>query len=72
MKEQGNFYKILGILFIVVGVVFYITPVPGTTLLIVTGFVLLMGKNRTLHFLKKVLGEKIFKFLKLERVIEKF
>ncbi len=72
MEKRRNFYKILGILFIIIGITFYITPVPGTTLLTVTGFVLLMGKDRTACFLKRVLGEKGFKFFKIERIFEKF
>ncbi|MBU0998781.1 hypothetical protein KKG24_00510 [Patescibacteria group bacterium] len=71
MKEWKKLHIILGILFIIVGVTFYITPIPGTTLLIVLGFIWLMGKDRTSYFLKKILGEKVFGFLKLEQVIEK-
>jgi len=72
MKEWKKLHIVLGILFIVVGITFYITPIPGTTLLIITGFVWLMGKDKTVYFLKKVLGEKGFKFFKIERIIEKF
>lgn len=72
MKEWKKLHIILGILFIIVGITFYITPLPGTTFLIVLGFIWLMGKNRTLFFLKKILGEKVFKFLKLEQIVEKF
>ncbi|MFA6602138.1 MAG: hypothetical protein WCT02_04790, partial [Candidatus Paceibacterota bacterium] len=61
----------LGALFIITGVIFWITPIPGTTLLIILGFVWLVGKNKTSYFLKEVLGKKIFKFLKVERVVKK-
>lgn len=71
MKEWRKLHIILGIIFILVGITFYLTPIPGTTLLIVLGFIWIMGKERTLFFLKKVLGEKVFKSLKLEQVIEK-
>jgi len=66
-----KFHRILGALFIAVGVIFWITPIPGTTLLIILGFVWLVGKNRTLYFLKEVLGKKIFEFLKVRRIIKK-
>jgi len=72
MKEWKKLHIALGILFIVVGITFYITPIPGTTLLIITGFIWLMGKDRTACFLKRVLGEKIFNFFKIESIIEKF
>lgn len=66
-----NFHKILGILFIITGVIFWITPIPGTTLLIILGFVWLIGKNRTTYFLKEILGKKVFKFLKVRSVVKK-
>ncbi|OGI81797.1 hypothetical protein A3I95_00685 [Candidatus Nomurabacteria bacterium RIFCSPLOWO2_02_FULL_44_12] len=71
MKDWGNWHKIFGIFFIIFGVIFYLTPIPGTTLLILLGFVWLMGKKRTSSFLNKVLSHKIFKFLRLERIIKK-
>jgi hypothetical protein len=71
MEKLENFHKILGALFIITGVIFWITPIPGTTLLIILGFVWLVGKNKTSYFLKEVLGKKIFKFLKVERVVKK-
>ena len=72
MRNLENFHKILGALFIVVGIIFWITPIPGTTLLIILGFVWLLGKNRTSHFLKEILGKKIFKFLKIRNVVKNF
>jgi hypothetical protein len=71
VRKLENFHKILGLLFIITGVVFWITPIPGTTLLIILGFVWLAGKNKTLFFLKEVLGKKVFKLLKVERVVKK-
>lgn len=65
------FHKILGVIFIVVGLVSYITPVPGSTLLIILGFVWLFGKGRTLRLLKKILSKKMFKLLKLENIIKR-
>lgn len=71
MKKLENFHKILGALFIITGVIFWITPIPGTTLLIILGFVWLVGKNKTTYFLKEVLGKKVFKFLKIRSVVKK-
>ncbi|MBP9748112.1 MAG: hypothetical protein KBD17_00575 [Candidatus Pacebacteria bacterium] len=71
MKKLENFHKILGLLFIITGVIFWLTPVPGTTLLIILGFVWLIGKYKTSHFLKDILGKKIFKFLKIKQVVKK-
>lgn len=71
MDKWGILHKTLGFIFITIGLVFYMTPVPGTTLLIVLGFVWLIGEKKTLYFLKKILSKKTFKFLKIKRVIEK-
>lgn len=72
MKEENSFHKILGVIFIVIGILFYITPLPGTTFLIIVGFILLVGEKRTKHFLKEVLGKKIFKFLKINKIVKKY
>lgn len=71
MRHWNNFHKILGILFVVTGIITYIVPIPGSTLLIVLGLVWLIGKNKTLHFFREILGKKLFKFLKIKRVVEK-
>jgi hypothetical protein len=39
MKRWEIFHKILGIVFVIAGLASYPTPVPGSTLLIVLGFV---------------------------------
>lgn len=70
-NKKEIIHKILGIIFIIVGVIFYITPIPGTTFLIIIGFVLLIGEKRTLHFLKRILGDKIFKSLKIKSIVKK-
>ena len=51
--------------------VFYFTPLPGTTLLIIIGFIWLVGKNKTIHFIKEVLGKKLFKSLKIKGAFRK-
>ncbi|HBA45781.1 hypothetical protein A2W67_01725 [Candidatus Nomurabacteria bacterium RIFCSPLOWO2_02_40_28] len=71
MKKWHPFHKVLGALFLITGVIFYITPIPGTTLLIILGLVWLIGKNRTSYFFKEILGKKVFKFLRLGKLIKK-
>jgi uncharacterized membrane protein YbaN (DUF454 family) len=71
MKGWELFHKIIGVLFILIGVVFYFTPLPGTTLLIIIGFIWLVGKNKTIHFTKEILGKKLFKSLKIKWAFEK-
>ena len=68
--EVEMVHKIIGIFLIFIGVVSYMFPIPGSTLLVALGFVWLIGKNKTLFFLKKVLGSKIFKLLKIGKVIK--
>ena len=71
MKESNLFHKILGVVCITTGVVFYVTPVPGTTALIIIGFVFIIGKDRTTLFLKESLSKEIFESLKIEQIIKK-
>lgn len=71
MKESRTFHKILGILFITFGIIFYLTPVPGTTILIILGFVFIIGKKRTLYFFNEFLSKKVFKLLKIRKIIKK-
>lgn len=71
IKELKNFHKVLGIIFIFSGIILYPTPIPRTTLLIVLGFVWIIGKKRTLHFFKEILSKKMFKFLKINKIIKK-
>jgi hypothetical protein len=71
MKEYKIFHKILGVLFIFIGIISYLIPVPGSTLLVVLGFIWLVGKNKTLYFFREILGKRIFKFLKIKKVIKK-
>ena len=71
MKKWHPFHKVLGTLFLITGVIFYITPIPGTTLLIILGLVWLVGKNRTSYFFKEIMGKKVFKFLRLGKLIKK-
>jgi len=70
--KYETFHKILGIVFISIGVIFYITPLPGTTILIIIGFILLIGEKRTKHFLKEILGKKVFKYLKINKIIKRY
>ena len=63
-------HKILGVIFIIIGILFYLTPLPGTTFLIILGCVLFIGKNKTLVFFKKILNNKTFKFLKIKKTVK--
>jgi len=65
------FRKIMGVLLILFGIILYITPIPTTSLLIVLGFVFIIGKDKTLIFLKKILSNKTFKKLNIEDFIKK-
>ncbi|MFA6257833.1 MAG: hypothetical protein WC671_02360 [Candidatus Paceibacterota bacterium] len=71
MKKWEYFHKICGIIFILIGIITYLTPVPGSTLLIILGCIWLIGKKRTSYFLKEVLGKKIFNFLKIKILVKK-
>lgn len=71
MNNSIILHKILGVIFIIFGLIFYITPVPGTTVLIILGFIFLIGKKRTLHFFNEVLSKKLFKLLKIKKIIKK-
>jgi len=70
MKGWYFFHKIIGIALILIGLVSYLFPIPGSTLLVALGFVWLIGKDKTLFFLKEVLGKKIFKLLKIKKVVK--
>jgi chromate transport protein ChrA len=71
MNKSTKIHKILGIIFIFIGIILYPTPIPGSTLLVVLGFIWIIGKKRTLHFLKEKLNKKLFKFLKIKKIIKK-
>ena len=71
MNKTKNLHKILGIMFIIIGVILYPTPMPGTTILVVLGFVWFIGKDRTLLFFKKVFNKKMFKLLKVKNIVKK-
>lgn len=69
--EKNKYYhKVLGVIFIIIGIIFYLTPIPGTTFLIILGFVLFIGKNKTLDFFKKILSSKTLKFLKIKKIVK--
>lgn len=70
-NKQNNIHKVLGATFIIIGVVLYPTPIPGTTILAVLGFIWFMGKNKTLVFLKSLLNKSIFKKLQIKNIIKK-
>ena len=71
IKQRDNVHKTLGIILIITGVILYPTPIPGTTVLIVLGFIWFMGKNKTLSFLNKILNKKVFKLLKIRSIVKK-
>lgn len=66
-----HFHKVFGIIFIIIGIIFYPTPVPGTTLLILVGFVWFIGKKKTIESFRSVLSHKAFNFLKIKKIVEK-
>jgi len=71
-KEKLKYlHKILGIMFIIIGIIFYPTPLPGTTLLILLGFVWFVGKKKTIESFKSVLSHKAFSFLKIKKIVSK-
>ena len=71
MKESKIFHKTLGIIFITFGIIFYLTPVPGTTILIILGFIFLIGKKKTLNFFKRIFSHKMFNKLRIKKIVEK-
>jgi hypothetical protein len=71
MKNWEYFHKIFGIILIIIGIITYLTPIPGSTLLIVLGFIWLIGKKRTSYFFKEILGKKLFNFLKIKSLVKK-
>lgn len=66
-----HFHKVFGIIFIIIGIIFYPTPAPGTTLLILVGFIWFMGKKKTIESFKNVLSHKMFNFLKIKKLVSK-
>ena len=71
MKKWEYFHKIFGVTLIVTGIMTYIIPIPGSTLLIVLGLIWLIGKKRTLHFFEKNLNKKVFDFFKIKGIVKK-
>jgi hypothetical protein len=71
MKKWKHLHKIFGILFILTGIILYPTPIPGTTFMVLLGFVWFMGKKKTVDSFKSVLSHKMFNFLKIKKIIEK-
>jgi hypothetical protein len=71
MKNREGLHKLFGIFLILAGIILYPTPIPGTTSLCILGFVWLIGEKRTINFLRKILGGKIFKSLKIKKLISK-
>ncbi len=70
MNKFEIIHKMIGMGLILIGLISYIFPIPGSTLLIVLGFVWLIGKTRSISFLRKILGKKIFRLLKTKKVVE--
>ena len=71
MEEKVTVHKVLGAIFVLVGLIFYPTPIPGTTFLIILGLIFLFGKKKTLHLLKNHLNKKVFKFLRIKSIMKK-
>ncbi|MEI6580781.1 MAG: hypothetical protein WCO07_01270 [bacterium] len=68
--ELEVIHKAIGIFLIVLGLISYVFPIPGSTLLVVLGLVWLIGKYRAISFLRKILGIKIFKLLRIKKIIK--
>ncbi|MCM2338891.1 MAG: hypothetical protein NDI62_00315 [Burkholderiales bacterium] len=68
--ELEIFHKLIGIFLIILGLISYIFPIPGSTLLVALGFVWLVGKEKTLSFLRMALNKKIFRSLKIDKLIK--
>ena len=58
-------HKIVGIVLITLGIIFYLTPIPGTTFCIIFGLFLLFGRKRGTNILNKF-EAKIKKYIKNE------
>ena len=71
MKEKINLHKVLGAILFLVGLILYPTPIPGTTMMMILGLILLFGKKKTLKLLKDHLNKKVFKYLKINKIIKK-
>lgn len=70
MFKSGMIHKTIGVFLILIGLISYVFPMPGSTVLVALGFVWLIGKSRTISFLREVLGKKIFKLLKIKKVVK--
>ena len=68
--ELKIIHKLIGVSFIIIGLISYMFPVPGSTVLVALGLVWLIGKRRALYFLREILGKKIFKLLKIKKVVK--
>ncbi len=71
MDKWKIFHKVLGVIFIITGAISYITPIPGSTILIILGVIWLIGKKRTLHFFREHLGKKVFTTLHIKTLVKK-
>ncbi|GEM_PF-5550897 len=71
MKNYKHYHKLFGVLLILAGIILYPTPIPGTTTLILLGFVWFMGKKKTIQSFKNVLSHKMFNFFKINKIVSK-
>jgi uncharacterized membrane protein HdeD (DUF308 family) len=71
MKKHKLTSEILGIVLIFIGIIFYLTPIPGTTVLIILGLVWVIGVEKTMSFFKKHLSKENFKRFKIRSIIRK-
>lgn len=70
-KQSGYLNKIFGTIFIIIGIIFYFTPIPGTTALIILGFIWFIGPKKTLSFLNKHLSKENIKRLRIKLLVKK-
>lgn len=71
IRKYKYYHKILGIILIFTGIILYPTPIPGTTFMILLGFVFFIGKKKTVEFFRHILSHKAFRFLKINKIVNK-
>lgn len=71
MRDKITFHRVLGIIFIVFGILMYPTPIPGTSFLILIGLVWFLGKRKALSYLRHMLSKKTFAFLRIRDIVKK-
>ena len=76
--QTGNFHKkltrfswiILAVVFILWGIFALFTPLTPASWLFLVGLIILLGRKKTNHLLTKLVGEKWFAKLRLDRLLK--